>query len=191
MKISRSSIGALLISIVALGLGANTATTRGANPTAVVGVFDSRAVAVAFVRSELFDSRLKELRQRLALAKTTRDQATIKRLKEMVPTIQELAQKQAFAAEPVDNIIDLIRDKLPMVAEKAGVDVIVSKWVVAYYAKDAKFVDVTQQMTDVFVPDAETKKIIAELITTKPIRLGPDGKAKAPAKKNPTKGGRK
>ncbi len=181
----------MLLSIVALGLGANTATRQDANPTAVVGIFDSRAVAVAFVRSELFDSRLKDLRQRLTIAKSRGDQATINRLKEMVPTIQELAQKQAFAAEPIDNIIDMIRDKLPMVAENAGVDVIVSRWVVAYYSKDAKFVDVTRHMTEVFAPDAETKKIIAELLTTKPIRLGVDGKVKTPAKKTPTQGGRK
>ena len=191
MKKSHSSIGALIVSILALGISARSITTQGKHPTAVVGIFDSRAVAVAFVRSELFDNRLQALRKQLSTAATAKDAQTVKRLKEMGPTIQQAVQKQAFSAEPIDNIIDMIKDKLPMIAKQAGVDILVSRWVVAYHSPKAKFVDVTRHMVDHFKPDDATKKIIADLLATKPIRQNEKGNAKHPAKRKPANQGQR
>ncbi len=56
-----------------------------------------------------------------------------------------------------------IRDQLPDIARRAGVDVIVSKWAITYSAPGAKFVDVTDLIIEPFEPSERTRRIIREL----------------------------
>ena len=56
-----------------------------------------------------------------------------------------------------------IKEQLPAVAKQAGVDVIVSKWSLAYRSPDAQFVDVTEPLAKLFQPDGATLKMIREL----------------------------
>ncbi len=54
MKKLRAGIGVLLGGLFVLTLSAQDITTTSENPTVVVGTFDSRAVAVAYVQSDAF-----------------------------------------------------------------------------------------------------------------------------------------
>ncbi len=83
----------------------------------------------------------------------------------------ELGHEQGFGTAPVDDIIARIEDKLPAIAKQAGVDVIVSKWTLAYRNPTARFVDVTDLLAAEFDPDEETWKGIREIVETEPVPL--------------------
>ena len=64
-----------------------------------------------------------------------------------------------------------IKDQLPGIAKKAGVDVIVSKWSITYNTSDAEFVDVTGLIIEPFQPDEKKRTKILTQIRQPPIPL--------------------
>ena len=82
---------------------------------------------------------------------------------------QEAAHRQGFGNEPIDNVLERIEKNLPEIAESAGVDILVSKWEIAYQEKSAKFVDVTWEMVNLFEPNEATVEMLEELIKMEPI----------------------
>ena len=63
---------------------------------------------------------------------------------------QRRAHEQGFSTGSVTPIMANIKDSLPAVAKKAGVDVIVSKWEVNYQSPGIKVVDVTDDLVSLF-----------------------------------------
>ena len=122
-----------------------------------VGTFDSRALAVAYTPSAHFKAWLAEVRER------NDEKAGLAR--------QALMHKQGFSTMPVDDILAVIADDLPGVAEKAGVDVIVSKWRIAYMRDDVEFVDVTDLLVQLFEPDERVLKTVKEMKDVAPLPL--------------------
>lgn len=174
---SRSGLAILLTAVVALGLTipraarAQTRTNEDAHNKVTVGTFDSRAVAVAYYRSAAFRQRLKELQAELTKAKADGNTELAEQLSAKGPTMQELAHKQTFSTWPIREILAEVKSKLPTIAQSAKVDVIVSKWNVAYQRDDIKPVDVTIAITELFQPDAKTRKIIGEVADHEPLTL--------------------
>ncbi len=160
-------VGAILLAVCG-------ATTRE-NPTVVVGTFDSRAVLMAYVGSDEFKDYLSaqkaDVGRALDRAKAAGDQELVANLDALGPAMQKRIHQQGFGTAPVDDIIARIEDKLPGIAEEAGVDVIVSKWALAYRSPAAKFVDVTDLLTAEFDPDEATLKGIREIVEIEPVPL--------------------
>ena len=175
MKKHHAATGMLLAGFLALTLGAQATTTTREDPKVVVGTFDSRAVAVAYVRSDAFSDSLRmkraEVEQDLERARAAGDDERVAELEALGPAMQKRIYDQGFGSAPVDEIIERIADELPRIAAEAGVDVIVSKWVLAYSGPKARFVDVTDRLAAEFDPDEETLKVIEELLTTEPVPL--------------------
>ena len=136
-----------------------------------VGTFDSRAVAIAHVRSEAFDRHLKGLRAEYEKATAAGDEKRVKELEAQGPAGQELVHKQSFGTWPVDSILDKIKGKIPKIARLADVDVIVSKWDVVYQRPGVEFVDVTGLMVQPFHPDESTLKVIKGILKQAPVPL--------------------
>ena len=136
-----------------------------------VGTFDSRAVAVAFIRSGMFEQEFKQMMEEHKKAKAAGDDETVKKLEAQGKAGQERAHRQGFGTAPVDEILQRIKDKLPGIAKKSSVDVIVSKWAVTYSTPGARFVDVTDLIVEPFEPDEKTKRVIRELCDTPPVPL--------------------
>ncbi len=175
--------------LVVLSVGAAVYSTVGAEPPmgeaakakgntqakgsarVVVGTFDSRAVAVAYVRSDGFRRQLTEMKAELKKAKAAGNDKRVKELEAEGPAMQALFHKQSFGTWPVDDILEKINDKLPDVAAEAKVDLIVSKWHVVYQRPAIEFVDVTDLLVKQFAPDAETLKVIESLRKQKPVSL--------------------
>jgi len=134
-----------------------------------VGTFDSRAVAIAHVRSEAFDRHLKAIRAEYEKAKAAGDEKRVKELEAQGPAGQELVHKQSFGTWPVDNILDKIKGKISKIAKQADVDVIVSKWDVVYQRPGVQFVDVTDLMVQPFDPNESTLKVIQEVLKRAPV----------------------
>ena len=169
MKKITTGLLALVILVLAFSANAQAVNQENENPTAVVGTFDSRAIAVAYVRSNHFDNRMKQLRASLDRAIESGDQESIALLKAEGPKLQAKIHKQGFGTASVEGILDYVRPKLPDFAKANGVELIVSKWVVTYTDPDAEFVDVTDELAALFNPDEATLKVIEELLTTEPI----------------------
>ncbi len=175
MKKCRVGIGGLLGGLFVLTLSAQEITTISENPTVVVGTFDSRAVAVAYLQSDVFRDYLVAQQANVARvlerAKTAGDDELVAELGALGPAMQKRLHEQGFGTAPVDDIIARIEDKLPDIAEEAGVDVIVSKWTLTYRSPAAKFVDVTGLIAAEFDPDERTLKMIQSTVETEPIPL--------------------
>lgn len=142
-----------------------------------IGVYDSRAVAVAFVGSEAYKaSRGKELakmREEHDKAKAEGNQKRVAELEAQGKAQQVLLHKQGFSTAPVDDILKHIADKMPEIARSAGVGPIVSKWDEAALAKhkSAEQVDVTMALVDAFRPNERQRKSAVEIQKHKPISL--------------------
>jgi hypothetical protein len=175
MKGLRAGIGVLLGGLFVLMLSAQEITTMNENPTVVVGTFDSRAVAVAYVQSDVFRDYMAaqqaDVAQVRGRAKTAGDQELVEELNALGPAMQKRLHEQGFGTAPVDAIIARIEDKFPDIAKAAGVDVIVSKWTLTYRSPAAKFVDVTDLIVAEFDPDERTLKMIRSTVETEPIPL--------------------
>ena len=148
---------------------------RGTRPR--VGVYDSRAIAIAFVRSEVYKATdgkaLSELRAEYAKAKAEGDKNRMAELEVKGKAQQALLHKQGFSTAPVDGMLAHIEDQIPGIAKDAGVEAIVSKWdrdALAKY-RNAELVDVTMALVDAFKPDDRQRKSATEIQKHPPISL--------------------
>jgi Skp family chaperone for outer membrane proteins len=162
----------VLVAMVA-GFGA-AARAQGAEGKAEpgrlrVGVFDSRAVAVAYAGSEGFNQRIKRLMEEKRQAEAAGDQERVKRLEAEGKAQQAQLHQQGFGTASVANILETIKDQLPTIAREAGVDVIVSKWDVVYQTPSAELVDVTEAMLKPFHPNERVRKTVKELQQHRPL----------------------
>lgn len=159
--------------LLACGVNAIGAEPDGEphNKGVVVGVFDSRAVAAAYYRSAAFGQKLAGLRARQQRAKETGDEAAVAKFDKLGRGLQDRAHKQTFGAEPIDSLLTEIgKDDLATIADNAGVDLLVSKWEVAFQRGGAAVKDVTDDVVELFHPDEKTRGVIRDLQKTKPVQ---------------------
>ena len=150
---------------------AQTAKEKTKGSAVRVGTFDSRALAMAYYRSDAFKDHMKEMHAKHEKAKTEGDEQLAKKLATEGPALQELIHKQGFGTWPVDNLLDKIKREIPEIAAQADVDVIVSKWNIVYRQPAVKFIDVTDLMVKPFSPDQATLTIIEEIQKQDPVPL--------------------
>lgn len=155
----------------ACALSAAVQEAPPAHPRIVVGTFDSRAITIAHVHSKAFQDELAGLHAELARAQAEGDTERAAELEAYGPELQEKLHRQGFGTAPVDDIVARIADRLPEVAREAGVDVIVSRWVLAYRAPAAETVDVTDALVALFGPDEATWKSVHEIVRQEPVPL--------------------
>ena len=136
-----------------------------------VGIFDSRALATAYYRSETFSREMNKIRAEYDKAEAAGDKKRVAVLKVKGPAMQEMAHKQGFGTWSVNEILEKISKKLPAMAKQANVAVIVSKWDIAYQRSGVEFVDVTDLIVKPFNPDARTLEIIEDIQSKKPVPL--------------------
>lgn len=136
-----------------------------------VGTFDSRAVAVAYVRSAMFAPILKEWKDKYEKAKAEKNEAVIKECEALGTNTHKLQMLQGFSIASVTDILEKVKDQLPKAAQEAGVDILVSKWELAYQNPSIEVVDVTSYLVKIFNPDNQTLKMLEELSKQPPIPL--------------------
>ena len=133
-----------------------------------VGVYDSRAIAIAYGNSDHWGKILKEKQAALEQAKKDGDTEKVKDIQAWGPAQQAQAHLKAFGTAPVHECFDCVKDKIPDVAKAAGVDVIVSKWEFDYMSPDADVVDITMELAKLFNPSERGWKSIKSLKKWKP-----------------------
>ncbi len=135
----------------------------------VVGTYDSRAIAVAYVASDAFKEKMRGLYAELAEAKQKGDEKLVSSLEAMGPAMQAEIHKQGFGTAPVGNILAGMEQEISDIASTAAVDLIISKWAMDYQSDSAKFVDVTSFLVAEFEPSKKTLKTIKELRRRSPV----------------------
>ncbi len=151
--------------------GASSAADAEASAPLRIGVFDSRAVAIAYAHTPAFRERISAMKAEYRRAKEAGDADLVAELEQRGESRQHLLHKQGFGTWPVDDILATIRDELADVARAAGVDVIVSKWQVVYQRPDAELVDITEFMVQPFDPGEDVMATVAEMKTVDPVPL--------------------
>jgi Skp family chaperone for outer membrane proteins len=157
--------------VIYTSLRAEDPSTKTEKAKLRVGTFDSRAIAIAYVRTDDFKQALQKMKEEHKKAKAEGDEKKVKELEAKGQAGQQLLHTQGFSTASVGEYLEHVKDKIPAVAKEVGVDVIVSKWDMVYQSPDAEFVDVTDQLVKLFKPDEKTLKIGEDLRKIPPISL--------------------
>lgn len=138
-----------------------------------IGVYDSRAVAVAFAGSAIQAEQLKDLRAAHQKAKDAGDSREVARLEARGKAWQQKAYQQGFSTAPVDDLLAHITNALPAIQKAAAATALVSKWDEAGLRKHAgaETVDVTMALVEAFHPNERQQKHAIEIQKRKPISL--------------------
>ncbi len=136
-----------------------------------IGVYDSRAIAVAYGNSEEFRKSLDAVTADFKKAKAAKDDKRVKEIEAQMQARQRRAHEQGFSTGSVADIMAKIKDSLPGVAKKAGVDVILSKWEVNYQSPEVKVVDVTDDLVALFHVSAKGLEWVKQIKTKPPVPI--------------------
>jgi hypothetical protein len=134
------------------------ATALFAQPQAKVGTFDKPSIVVAYYRSEMWGSVLREKRAEQQKAKDAGDAKRVAELEKWGVSHQDLAHKQLAGEAPIDNIVEALKPHFAEVAARAGV-----KEIVVDAPKGVAAADVTGLLLDVLKADEKTRKIVEEM----------------------------
>jgi len=157
MTIRPTLLGVLGLAAVILACaGAARPPAAEGEPTPLrLGTFDSRAVAVAWANSDVFDAELDALRAEVEAARADGDDARAAELEASAGAMQERLHRQGFSTASVRDILARYERQLPALAERAGVDAVVSRWDLAWHAPHARFVDVTDALVALIGPSEQ------------------------------------
>ena len=134
-----------------------------------VGIYDSRAVAMAHFGKFIKDGGLEKLYDDHDKAKAAGDTKKAEELAAKGQALQKQLHMRMFGTAPIDDILEEIKKDIPKVAQAAGVDIIVGKWDIVYQRPSAKVVDITKQLVEIFEPDEETLEKIKALLEHPPV----------------------
>jgi hypothetical protein len=135
--------------VLCLTMGAVASAQTQTNKVRI-GVYDSRAVATAYVNSTEFQEMLKTKHADYEKAKAANDEKRVKELDNWMNLHQRWVHEQVFSTGSVRDIVAEVKAALPGVAKKAGVQAIVSKWELNYQEPDVELVDVTVDLGVLF-----------------------------------------
>lgn len=171
MKAASSPVVAIVTGLMAL------AETAAADEAVRIGVYDSRSVAIAFVGSEVYQkTRGKLLASKMGERRRAKEEGNRKKVAELEAwgkAQQERLHQQGFSTAPVDDILALIKDRLPAIRKEARVEHLVSKWdrETLQGLAGAEQVDVTMQLIEAFEPNEKQKKSAVEIQKHEPVPL--------------------
>lgn len=135
-----------------------------------IGVYDSRAVAIAFAGSPLQAEEMRALKSRHAAAHAAGNAAEVARLEAEGAARQKRLHAQGFGTAPVDDLLAYVAPQLPGVRERAGVSTLISKWDEAALAAHAQAVriDVTWALVEAFAPSERARRHAREIVALPP-----------------------
>lgn len=142
-------------------------------PTAI-GIYDSRAVAYAYFWSVPYQKQLHEKISAARAAQKAGDLAKFNDLSTAIKAEQAQNHRQVFSIAPINDALEVIKERLPEIQKKANVITLVSKWDEATLKryKNATRVDVTDNLVREFiVPDEKQAKTISSIEKSEPISL--------------------
>ncbi len=155
----RTVIGGLLACTTAALWASATARADDAGTKLRVGVYDNRAIAVAYGPSKYnpVGEKMKEYNK----AKAAGDTKRMKELEAWGEKHQRQLHRQGFGRVPVNDLLAHVKDKMPRLACKLGIDVIARQC--DYTSPNVEVVDITKELVMLFDPSEKTLKIVEKL----------------------------
>lgn len=147
--------------------------TSGGAAKETIGIYDSRAIAVAYAGSELHEAQLGKLKGDYDAAKAAGDEARVAALEKQAQEAQRQMHLQGFGTAPVDGLLEQVQGELDRIKAEAGVVALVSKWDEAGLAahRDAARVDVTDALIDAFHPSERQRKMAIDIQRQTPVPM--------------------
>jgi hypothetical protein len=149
--------------------GAVSAQAQAVKPR--LGIYDSRAIAVAYANSAEFRDTLKAAQGDYQQAKADKDEKKATEIGAKMKLMQRRMHEQGFSTGSVAGIMSKIKDKLPGVAKEAGVQAILSKWELNYQSADIEVVDVTDAVVALFRVSDKGKEWIKGVRAQPPVPM--------------------
>ena len=113
-----------LVIMVATAAGVLTGATAVAQASTNqlrVGVYDSRAIAIAYANSPLFAESLKSAQAEYERARKDQNEKQMQAIESRMKLRQRRTHEQAFSTGSVAGCLAKIKDSLPAVAKQANV----------------------------------------------------------------------
>ena len=136
-----------------------------------MGVYDSRAIAIAYGNSAEFQQSMKSSRADYNKAREEKNDKRMKEIDAQMKLKQRRLHEQGFSTGSVAAIMGKIKDALPGVAKKAGVQAIVSKWELNYPSPEVEVVDVTDELMALFHVNDKGKEWAKQIRTKPPVPM--------------------
>jgi len=167
---NRRSILMLLVLVALIAASLASAAEGDAPEKLRVGVYDSRAVGLAYGQGGEFKARIDKMKAEHAAAEASGDTARVRELSHEGPWLQERMHMQVFSNLPIDDILEGRNEMIAKVAESTGVDVIVPS--VAWVGEGVEVVDVTVAFVMQFGGDEQAaKELVREVKNAPPVQL--------------------
>ncbi|HOC31087.1 MAG TPA: hypothetical protein PKK84_02470 [Armatimonadota bacterium] len=163
------AVGVVLAMVVAHRQDVLAAAPKAASSTGKVriGVYDSRAIAVAWAASEF-----NPVRQKMAEHTEAKKKNDVKKAEELEAwgnAKQRLLHFQGFGRVPVDDLLTPVKKGVATVAKEKKLAAIVMQC--DYTAPNVEVVDVTNALVDLYEPNDRTREIVRTLRDVKPVGL--------------------
>lgn len=167
--------GVLSVLVIAVGLGLILRESMPdevdqLEPVVRVGVFDNRAIAVAYARSIEAKRQLESTLQRHAEAKKSGDAELVKRIERGLDRRQWLMHRQGFGVESVRDLLKQVEPGLADVKRESGLAMIAWEPMLVDF-DHVQLVDVTDELVELFEPDEATRSIIDQLRKSDPVEV--------------------
>ena len=145
------------------------AAPLAAQQTVRVGVYDTRAIAVAYTHSTQMQTPLRAKMKEMEAAKAAGDKAKVKELDEWGQARQRQLHRQGFGRVPVSDLLACVKGRLPEVAARAGVQVIAAD--TDYVAPGVETVDITNELVQLYDPSPRVLAIVKDMKGKPPLDL--------------------
>ena len=157
----------IIIAAIIYCLPVNPQTT-----TIRIGVFDSRAVGIAWFNSSVSSSheRADVLNSRMKEAIEKNDSDAIASLEREAKLRQAMQHEMAFGTGSIRFVLEEIKDKISQIAKENNLSVVVSKWEINCPADNVELVDITDKIADIFQPDERVKGWLKEMKNVEPVK---------------------
>jgi hypothetical protein len=142
-----------------------------AQATVRVGTFDSRAIAIAYGRSQAFAADLTQLRTDHQKAKEEKNEKLVSELALKGQMQQKLMHLQGFSIGSVAEILAKYPDLVAATAKEANVVMVVSIFELAYQGPGVEIVDVTEALATRINSDPRITAMLGEIKKVKPLPM--------------------
>jgi hypothetical protein len=168
-RLPRSLLALIPAVCLAIGLAqpaTKPATFDNADPVRI-GIYDSRAIALAWSASRFNDvgEKMKQLEE----AKKTGDKKKIDELEAWGASHQRMLHFQGFGRVPVSDLLEPVREGMGNLVREKGLAAITMHCDAV--AEGATTVDVTEDLVRLYEPPARTLQWIAQLKDHEPVSL--------------------
>ena len=151
----------MIVLVAACGAAPDASDAPTDAPGQRIGTYDGRAVVIAYANSDLFEQWIGEITRQHDAAKAAGDEARAAEFEAQAVAQQERFHGQAFDGDSIDDVLEQVAADIPAICRQAGV--IRLEAVNVERPAGVATLDVTDQLVELFHPDAKARGWIADI----------------------------